>query len=181
MGCSGGIGIFAIQISKYLNFEKIVGVCSSRNKNLVVSYGVDEVLCYDKENYINDFKEKFDLIFDNVSSPESGLQYEKYKVLLKPEVGEYIVINGTFKQKILGFLQLLIGKRFKIEPDHFHLNFGSQDSRFLEIGSKMIIEKKLRVLYEPHHFDKKEIISCYEVIESRRTRGKLVIEIKKND
>ena len=181
VGCSGGIGIFAIQISKYLNFEKIVGVCSSRNKNLVESYGVDEVLCYDKENYINDCKEKFDLIFDNVSSPESGLQYEKYKVLLKHYVGEYIVINGTFKQKILGALQLLIGKKFKIEPDHFHFNFGSQDSKFLEIGSKMINEKKLRVLYEPHNFDKKEIISCYEVIESRRTKGKLVIEIKKSD
>lgn len=179
VGCSGGIGIFAVQISKYLNFEKVIGICSSRNKNLVGSYGVDEVLCYDLENDINDCKEKFDLIFDNVSSPESGLQYDKYKSLLKPDVGEYIVINGTFKQKILGALQLLIGKRFKIEPDHFHFNFGSQDSKYLEIGSKMIEGKNLRVLYEPHNFDKKEIISCYEVIESRRTKGKLVIEIKK--
>ena len=43
----------------------------------------------------------------------------------------------------------------------------------------MINENKLRVLCEPHNFDKKEIISCYEIIESRRTKGKLVIEIKK--
>ena len=73
-----------------------------------------KVLCYDKENYINDYKEKLNLIFENVSSPESGLPYEKYKVLLKHDVGEYIVINGTFKQKILGALQLLIGKKIKL-------------------------------------------------------------------
>ena len=46
----------SIQIAKYLNFEKVYGVCSSRNKSLVESFGVDGVLCYDKENYINECK-----------------------------------------------------------------------------------------------------------------------------
>ena len=155
MGASGGIGTNAIQIAKYLNFEKIYGVCSSRNKEFVESLGANEVLCYDKENYIENCKEKFDLIFDNVSSPESGLQYEKYKILLKPDIGEYIVINATFKPKIMGALQLLIGKKIKIEPKRFHLNFGSQDSKYLEIAAKMIEEEKLKIFTEKYNFEKK--------------------------
>ena len=179
IGSSGGVGILAIQIAKYLQFEKVYGVCSSKNKSLVESYGIDGVLTYDKENYISECKERFDLIFDNASSPTS-LQYDKYKTLLKENVGEYIVVNGTLKQKIFGVLQLLIGKRFKIEPEHFHFNFGSQDSKYLEIAVKMIEEKKLKLLFEPHDFNKKEIISCYEIIKSRRTKGKLIIEINKD-
>ena len=179
VGSSGGVGILAIQIAKYLQFEKVYGVCSSKNKSLVESYGIDGVLTYDKENYISECKERFDLIFDNASSPTS-LQYDKYKTLLKENVGEYIVVNGTLKQKIFGVLQLLIGKRFKIEPEHFHFNFGSQDSKYLEIAVKMIKEKKLKLLFEPHDFNNKEIISCYEIIKSRRTKGKLIIEIYKD-
>ena len=179
VGCSGGVGILAIQIAKYLQFEKVYGVCSSKNKNLVESYGIDGVLTYDKENYITECKEKFDLIFDNASSP-SSLKYGKYKILLKENIGEYVVVNGTFKQKIFGALQLLIGQRFKIEPKHFHFNFGSQDFNYLELAVKIIKEKKLKLLFEPHDFDKKEIISCYEIIKSRRTRGKLIIEINKD-
>ena len=77
-------------------------------------------------------------------------------------------------------MQLLIGKRFKIEPEHFHFNFGSQDSKYLEIAVKMIVEKKLKLLFEIYNFNKKEIISCYEIIKSRRTKGKLIIEINKD-
>ena len=179
VGSSGGVGILAIQIAKYLQFEKVYGVCSSKNKSFVESFGIDGVLTYDKENYLSECKDKFDLIFDNASSPIS-LQYEKYKGLLKPNSGEYVVVNGTLKQKILGALQLLIGKKFKIEPNNFHFNFGSQDSKYLEIAVKMIEEKKLKLVFEPHNFEKKEIISCYNIIKSRRTRGKLIIEIYKD-
>ena len=88
VGASGGVGVLAVQIAKYLNFEKVYGVCSSKNKELVKSLGADEVLCYDKENYLNECKEQFDLIFDNTYSPETLIKYEKYKKLLKPDIGE---------------------------------------------------------------------------------------------
>lgn len=75
VGASGGVGILSIQIAKYLGFKKVYGVCSSRNKELVLSFGVDEVLCYAQENYIDNCKEKFDLIFDNAHSAESHQFY----------------------------------------------------------------------------------------------------------
>lgn len=81
VGASGGVSIFAIQIAKYLGFKTIYGVCSSKNKELVQNFGIDEVLCYDKENYINDCSVTFDLIFDNAYSPEL-LQYENIKYFL---------------------------------------------------------------------------------------------------
>ncbi len=35
IGCSGGVGIFAIQIAKYLGFKNMYGICSSKIKNLL--------------------------------------------------------------------------------------------------------------------------------------------------
>lgn len=181
IGASGGVGVLAVQIAKSLNFEKVYGICSSKNKELVKLLGADEVLCYDKENYLNECKEKFDLIFDNTYSPETLIKYEKYKKLLKPDIGEYIVINGSSIQKLYGVLQILIGKKIKIEPSHFHLNFGSQDSSYLEIAVKMLEERKLKTIYEKYDFDKKDIFNSYEISQSRRARGKLVIEINKDN
>ena len=44
----------------------------------------------------------------------------------------------------------------------------------------MMEENKLNVFYENHIFDKKDIYEGLELIESRRTRGKLVYEIFKD-
>ena len=177
IGCSGGVGIFAIQIAKYLGFKNVYGICSSKNKEFVKSFGIDEVLCYDKENYIKDCNEKFDLIFDNVHSAES-MQYEKYKILLKTNIGKYVVVNGTMKERIFGALQVLFQNKINIfEPKNFHYHFGSLDNKYLEIAANMFAKKKLKVYYQKFIFDKKEIMNGLELIKSRRTKGKLVYEI----
>lgn len=83
------------------------------------------------------------------------------------------------KDRIFGVLQILFGNNIKIEPENFHYNFGSMDSYYLEIASKMIEEKKLKFYYEIFNFDKKGIVNGFQIIESRRTKGKIVYEINK--
>ena len=45
----------------------------------------------------------------------------------------------------------------------------------------MFEKKKLKTIYEKHDFDKKDIFDSYEISQSRRARGKLVIEINKDN
>jgi NADPH:quinone reductase-like Zn-dependent oxidoreductase len=65
-GASGGLGSFAVQITKALGAE-VTGVCSTRNADMVRSIGADHVIDYTKVDFTKG-KERYDFILDNVGN-----------------------------------------------------------------------------------------------------------------
>jgi NADPH:quinone reductase-like Zn-dependent oxidoreductase len=65
-GASGGVGTYAVQISKALGAE-VTGVCSTRNVDLVRSIGADHVIDYTHMDFTQS-GQKYDLILDQVAN-----------------------------------------------------------------------------------------------------------------
>jgi len=65
-GAAGGIGTFAVQIAKAFGAH-VVGVCSTRNVDLVRSIGADEVIDYTQEDFTKGGS-VYDVLFDCISN-----------------------------------------------------------------------------------------------------------------
>ena len=99
IGASGGIGTFAVQIAKHFGAE-VTGVCSTKNMDLVLSIGADNVIDYTQEDFTKNRK-LYDLIF--ATAYRSVLDCMR---ILTPE-GTYVSTGGPSMARI--FQDMLLG------------------------------------------------------------------------
>ena len=51
IGASGGCGLAGVQIARALGAAKIVGVCSGKNREIVLEHGATDVIDYNEKNF----------------------------------------------------------------------------------------------------------------------------------
>ena len=64
IGATGSVGSSAVQIAKYFG-ANITAVCSSNGKSLMEFLGIEDIVLYDKEDFL-DLPKRYDFIFDAV-------------------------------------------------------------------------------------------------------------------
>ena len=91
-GASGSVGTFGVQIAKYFGAD-VIGVCSTRNKDLVLSLGADRIVDYTAEDFRN-LPLKFDVVFDAVGK----ISRSQCKKIMKPGAA-YVTVKGSPKKE----------------------------------------------------------------------------------
>lgn len=179
IGGSGGCGSLGVQIAKYYN-AKVYAVCGPKNVEYVKSIGADVILDYTKADYLKIIEnEKFDLIYDTVSSkddPDQEVIFRKY--LKENGIGKYVAINGHVGDFTKTILRTLTG--INIERKDYHITLLNWNTDDLNTLSTMLEEGKLKSKYQTFSLSQEEVVTAFDLLQSRRTVGKLVFAINAN-
>jgi NADPH:quinone reductase-like Zn-dependent oxidoreductase len=92
-GAGGGVGTFAVQISKSLGTE-VTAVCGPRNLEVVSSAGADHVIDYTREDFTKSGKQ-----YDLIIAANGYHSIFEYRRALKPN-GVYVVVGGDLTQML---------------------------------------------------------------------------------
>jgi NADPH:quinone reductase-like Zn-dependent oxidoreductase len=168
IGASGGLGTYAIQISKHFG-AIVTGVCSTDNVHLVKSLGADEVIDYTKVDFTQN-GEHYDIIFDTVN--KSSFSKCKNSLL---ENGIYLPTVFGFKTIIQMLKSSMIGgKKIKSSstgmlPVKIRLIYFEEIKKLLETGKIRTIIDKI------YHL--KQMAEAHSYVEKGHKKGNVVIEI----
>jgi len=94
-GASGGVGLYAVQIAKWLGAE-VTAVCSTAKMGLVRSIGADHVIDYTREHFA-DRGERYDVIVDLYGNPT----FSECRRVLAPG-GTLVCVGGTGGRWFMG-------------------------------------------------------------------------------
>lgn len=174
IGGSGGTGRFAVAIAKH-NKARVLAVCSTLNVEDVYKIGADKVLDYTKPNYLQEIKdEKFDIIYDTVTSPEDIDQTPIFKPFLK-ENGRFIAINGRPITFIRGIL-------FNIPIDRHYILLLKWNRKDLETVAEIMSEIGMELMVDSvYNFNQQDIEKAFERQKSRRAKGKIILTVQSID
>ncbi|RYL94562.1 NADP-dependent oxidoreductase [Sporolactobacillus sp. THM19-2] len=155
---AGGVGLFAIQIAKYLG-AYVATTASADSRDLLLHLGADEVIDYHTTK-IEDVLHDYDAVFDTVDAIDAGLK------VLKPS-GRLVTIAGhpTAEQK-------------KAPQDVSDWWLQPNGKQLSELGT-LVAQEKIKVIIDST-FDltTSGLQSAHKRSESRHAHGKIVIKIK---
>ncbi len=157
-GGSGGVGHFAIQIAKARG-AKVIATASTANQDLLKQLGVDQPIDYSKTKF-EDIVKDVDVVLEATRTDALQRSYG-------------IVRKG-------GFVVTITGRPDQAELQKRGIEGGSlmahPDAHVLEALTKLIEEKKLTPIVS-QTFPLADASKAHQQIETRHTRGKIVLKV----
>lgn len=163
-GASGGLGTMAVQIARALGAE-VIGVCSGRNADFVRELGAARVIDYQTDSAADE--RGLDAVFDCFGT----LPWSSAQGCLSPR-GRYCTAIPRPDSALRGALR-------RLQLHRAALVVVRSNREDLDALRGMVEDGAVRPVLEAT-FPLEEIAEAHRRIESRRTRGKLVLEIPRD-
>ncbi|MEM9190876.1 MAG: NAD(P)-dependent alcohol dehydrogenase [Myxococcota bacterium] len=160
-GASGGVGTLAVQIAKALDAE-VIAVCSHRNVDRMHELGADRVVDYEKKDPAS--LRNLDAVFDIYGS----LPWPRARASLRR--------NGRYCTTIPKLGNIARGMGRKVGLHRAALVVVKSRRSDLALLARWVNEGKLRPVID-RVLPLSQCADGHRRLESRRTQGKVVIEI----
>ncbi|MEM8606562.1 MAG: NAD(P)-dependent alcohol dehydrogenase [Myxococcota bacterium] len=165
-GASGGVGVFAVQIAKILGAH-VTAVCSHRNVDLVRELGADEVIDYTERDLLG-VDEKFDVFFDVFGN----YHFDKVTGLLeKRATYVHTIPTGRILRDVaLTAMRKQRAKLVVVKSRRSQLDWLRQQ---IDGGHLRVVVDRSFLLSEAQQ--------AHEYMETKRARGKVVLEVHRGN
>ncbi|KAG9399135.1 hypothetical protein AC1031_012097 [Aphanomyces cochlioides] len=170
IGASGGCGTVGVQLAKAMGASEVVGVSSKKNEEFVKSLGADRIVDYQSQSIVDGHARYFDFVYDTTKPTPGGENYlEAAKSVLKDHTKHHVTLNGTpwmFMSKYLGLSQDVV----LVVAD---IKTAALESVLTQLGRS----NRRPVIDSIFPFSPEGVTDAYTKLESRRARGKIVVDI----
>ena len=165
-GASGGVGTFAVQIAHSIG-ARVTAVTSHRNQDWMSSIGADETLDYTKDDCCK-LDTKFDVFFDCYGNRQFS---DARQVLV--DHGTYISTIPAVRSYSWGILNGLRSQKSRVVVVRKSKADLAEITRLIESGR---VRPIVQMVYPQTEFK-----AAYEMLESKRVRGKLAVQMFDED
>jgi NADPH:quinone reductase-like Zn-dependent oxidoreductase len=171
-GAAGGIGSLALQFAK-AHGAYVIGTASAHNADFLKQLGADEVIDY-KTKKFEEIVSNADIVFNatHTTSVDEALRLRSVPVL--KEGGIFVCTHGVWPSE--EFKELLARKNATVSMagvDINHQHCFTEVAKLVDAGKVKAIVSKV--------YPWEQAAEAHRKIESKHVRGKIVLEIRKEN
>ncbi|RDV14995.1 NADP-dependent oxidoreductase [Pontibacter diazotrophicus] len=158
---AGGVGHFAVQIAKYFR-ATVIGTASAENHDFIRNMGADEQVDYHKFN-VEDVVMDADIVLDSL-----GEENTRRSLATLKEGGKIISILGGAKETVQAD-----AKKRNIEAKNYLVHSSGEDQEQI---AELMRQGHLRP-HVSHVYELKDMAEAHKQVETRKTNGKVVVNV----
>lgn len=171
-GAAGGIGNLALQFAKAYG-AYVIGTASAHNADFLKQLGADEVIDYNTQRF-EDIVRDIDVVFNATptTSVDEALRLRSVPVL--KEGGIFVCTHGVWPNE--EFKELLARKNATVAMagvDINHQHCLTEVAKLIDAGKVKAVVSKV--------YPWEQAAEAHRDIETKHVRGKIVLEIRKED
>ncbi len=158
---AGGVGHYAVQLAKY--FQAIViGTASAENHEFISNLGADEQIDYHTYN-VEDVLQDVDIVLDSLGEENTRRSLKTLK-----DGGKIVSILGGAKEEV----QKLAKERNIDARNYLVHSSGADQEQIANLLSQGLLRSHVS-----HVFDFKDMAAAHRQVETRKTKGKVVVTV----
>jgi len=166
-GASGGVGGFAVQFAKAKG-AYVIGTCSASNLDYVKQLGADEVVDYQSQQ-LADVVRDVDVVLEAAPVRDNAERLKAVAVLKEGGILVSVNVDFPFDEAVLAALarKNATGELSANQPRQDWL---TEMAQLIDAGQVTVLVSQV--------FGLAQVADAHRLSETRRVRGKLVLEIK---
>lgn len=170
-GAAGGVGSFAVQIARWIG-ATVIGVCSTRKVEMVLSLGADRVVDYTQQDFTRS-EQDCDLVVDCVGNRS----LRECRRVLRPG-GRCILIGASDERGALGILGRILGA-LCLSPfgsRKFVMFIAKMKGEDLALLGELVATGKIRPVIDKT-YPLAQAAEALRYLQGQHARGKVIVTV----
>ncbi len=170
-GASGGVGSLAVQMAKAKG-AYVIGSASAGNQEFLKQIGADEMIDYSNQKF-EDLLKNIDVVFDGSPLRDDNERLKCIRILKDGGIFVSVNVDFPFSDEVKNALAKKNATGELVATQTNHRGWLNEMAKLIDQGKVKVVISKVYPL--------EQVTEAHKESETFHTRGKLILEIRKED